>query len=181
MVIPALVGGVFLGVTSALPLVEFINCACCVLVIGGGVLAAVLYTRDYPDYLPPVSYGDAAVLGILTGVIGGFVWTIVDVPLELAKLHLGMGMMDMSELSEVLDDPNIPPEARAILTSLFEHGGFTIGWIIFALLLNIIFGVIFATLGAIIGVALFQKKPAVQQPPQAPGPQPPGPQPPIGT
>ena len=39
IVTPALIGGVFLGITSALPILHYINCACCALVIGGGILA----------------------------------------------------------------------------------------------------------------------------------------------
>ena len=173
IVIPALIGGVFLGVTSALPLVEFINCACCALVIGGGALASVLYLRDYPSYLPPVSYGDAAVLGLLTGVIGAFVWTMVDVPLEFFKMQIGLGMMDMAEIREALDDPNIPPALADFLESFLSQGGMTLGMIIFSFIVNVIFSVIFATLGAIIGVAIFQKRPAGSVPPAAPGPQPP--------
>ncbi len=173
IVIPALIGGVFLGVTSALPLIEFINCACCALVIGGGVLASVLYLRDYPDYLPPISYTDAAVLGLLTGVIGGFIWTMVDLPLEFFKMQIGMGMMDISELSEALDDPRIPPALQTFLADFIAHGGMTPGVIIFSFIMNLMFSVIFATIGAIIGIAIFQKRPAASVPPTAPGPQPP--------
>lgn len=176
MLIPALIGGVFLGVTSALPLVEYINCACCALVIGGGVLASVLYLRDYPAFLPPLSYGDAAILGLLTGVLGGVVWTMVDVPLELLKLQLGMGMADLSELNDLLDDASIPPAAREALEAFFASGGLTVGMIILSLILNLFFGALFAMIGAIIGVAIFQKRPAGSVPPATPGPT--GPQPP---
>jgi hypothetical protein len=176
MLIPALIGGVFLGVTSALPLIEFINCACCALVLGGGVIASVLYLRDYPDFLPPVSYGDAAVLGLLTGVFGGVIWTMVDVPLELFKLQLGMGMADLSELSDLLDDPSIPPAAREAFERFFASGGLTLGMIILSLILNLFFGPLFAMIVAIIGVAVFQKRPAGSVPPAVPGPT--GPQPP---
>ena len=173
IVIPALIGGVFLGVTSALPLIEFINCACCALVIGGGVLASVLYLRDYPGYLPPVSYAEAAVLGLLTGVIGGGVWTTIELPLEYFEMQIGMGMMDMAEIREALDDPNIPPALGAFLANILSHGGMTLGMAIFSFFTNLIFSVIFATLGAIIGVAIFQKKPAGLVPPTTPGPPPP--------
>ncbi len=173
ILIPALIGGVFLGVTSALPLIEYINFACCVLVIGGGVLASVLYLRDYPDYLPPVSYADAAVLGLLTGVIGGFVWTMVGLPLEFFKIQIGMGMADMSELSELLDDASIPPALRSLLDDFLAHGGMPLWMVVLSFILNLVRSVIFATLGAIIGVAIFQKKPAGSVPPTAPGPQPP--------
>lgn len=172
MVTPALVGGVILGVSSALPILEMLNCACCVLVIGGGVIASYLYIRDYPSHLPPVTYGEGALLGLLTGLIGGVVWAAVDIPLEYIKLQIGLGMMDMSEVHRALDNPEIPPFVREIVTRALQ-GGLGAGMILFQVITNLIISVIFATLGGILGVALFQKKvpPApVQAQPQPPAP-----------
>lgn len=181
MVVPALIGAVFLGITSALPLVNFINCACCALVIGGGIIASFLYLRDYPPHLPPMTYGDGAVLGVLTGVLGSLIWTAVNVPLTFFKFQLGAGMTDLSELREALNEANIPPEVSEMILNLFSGSALSIGMIIFEFLINIVISLIFATLGAIIGVALFQKKPPMNYPstgtPQ-PGPPPSGPAPP---
>jgi hypothetical protein len=159
MITPALVGAIFIGITSALPVLELVNCACCALVICGGVIALHLYQRDYPAHLSPISYGDAAVLGILTGVLGGFIWTIVDIPLEFLKLQLGLGLGDLSELEEVLRDADIPPEAREFMNAFFARGGLTLAVAFFSLLINVLVSAIFATLGSILGLALMGKKP----------------------
>ncbi len=45
---PALVGGLFIGVLSALPIVNTANCCCCLWVISGGVLAAYLRQQSSP-------------------------------------------------------------------------------------------------------------------------------------
>jgi hypothetical protein len=179
IVTPALVGGVALGITSALPLVNMINCACCALIIGGGILASFLYLRDYPPHLPPITYGDGAVLGLLTGVIGGLVWAIVELPLSFLKLQLGMGLGDLSQFEELLDDPNIPPAARELLMNLAHGGAMTLGVAIFSIFINLVVAVIFATIGAIIGVALFNKRPSYA-PPSMPGPYTPPPAAPQG-
>ena len=43
---PAVLGGVFIGVLSALPLISAGNCCCCLWVIGGGVVAAYLLQQS---------------------------------------------------------------------------------------------------------------------------------------
>ncbi len=46
---PALLGGLVLGVLSALPIVSIGNVCCCLWVISGGVLAAYLLQRNQAD------------------------------------------------------------------------------------------------------------------------------------
>jgi len=154
----ALIGGVFLGVTSALPILEFFNCLCCLLVIAGGVLASFIYLRDYPDSSPRMSYGDGALLGLFTGLVGGLVWTVVEVPLAYLKLRLGMSIEEMAEVEELLSDPNIPPFVQELVTSILAGGALSIGILIFLLFTHLIIAGIFACIGGVIGVALFQKK-----------------------
>lgn len=179
IVVPALLGGLFLGITSALPILNFVNCACCALVIGGGILASFLYLRSYPPEYPPATYGDAAVLGALTGVFGGAIWAIVSLPLAFLKIHLGSGLQQLEQLRRQLDDPEIPPAVRQFILRMMEGGALTIGAIAFHLALDVIISVIFAIIGALIGLALFQKRAQVSPPPTygPPPPAPPGPPP----
>ena len=64
---PALFGGLFIGVLSALPIINIGNC-CCLWVIGGGVLATYLMQQNHPY---PISAADGALVGLLAGLIGG--------------------------------------------------------------------------------------------------------------
>jgi len=177
MIQAALIGGVFLGVASALPILEWVNCACCVLVIGGGVLASYIYLRDYPKDVPAVTYGDGALLGIFTGLVGGLVWTIVEVPLAYLKLRLGLGMDDFAEIEELLNDPSIPPMAQELIKSIVAGGALSIGIIIIVAITHLVVSVIFACIGAIIGVVIFQPKaPGELQTFVNPGSPPPPPQ-----
>ncbi|MEJ2079030.1 MAG: hypothetical protein P8020_09120 [Acidobacteriota bacterium] len=175
IVTPALIGGVFLGVTSALPILHYINCACCALVIGGGILASYFYLRDYPPQFPVANYGDAAVLGALTGVFGGIIWAIVALPLSLLELRLGPGMREMEQIRRQLDNPDIPPQVREFIVRLMEGGAFSLGVIVFQLAFDLIISVVFAVIGAIIGFALFQKRPRYTPPAYGPTPPPPPP------
>ena len=53
---PAFWGGLFIGVLSALPIVQVGNCCCCLWVVTGGVLAAYLRQQQSP-YAIPASEG----------------------------------------------------------------------------------------------------------------------------
>ncbi len=63
---PILLGGLFIGVLSALPIVSVANC-CCLWIIGGGVLTAYLLQQSQPRPIQPL---DGALGGFLAGVLG---------------------------------------------------------------------------------------------------------------
>ncbi|NWG13036.1 MAG: hypothetical protein HXY20_05815 [Acidobacteria bacterium] len=152
---PALIGGVALGVLSALPVIGAFNCACCAWVIGGGMLAAHLYVKDSPT---AVTLGNGVLLGLITGLIGAFVDTVFSIPLHMAMSGVGMGVAEyLREMAEEI--PNMPPEARDVLRSL-AASGVGIGSVFFfiaALLKFFIYGIV-AMLGGVLGVALFEKR-----------------------
>ncbi|MDA2923877.1 hypothetical protein MYX65_04335 [Acidobacteria bacterium AH-259-L09] len=172
MLEPALIGGAFLGVTSALPMLEYLNCACCMLIIGGGVLASYFYMRDYPSHLQPVNFGDGALVGLFSGALGSAVYGMVSIPLGFIKSQLGMDLDEFEQIKEALNDPNIPEGLREILLELFTGGGFSIAMIFFELVSFLVMAAVFATIGGILGVALFRKRTPPVTPPQARAPQP---------
>ena len=61
---PALLGGLFIGVLSSLPYIKGGNVCCCLWVISGGVLAAWLMQQNTPR---PVTVGEGALVGLLLG------------------------------------------------------------------------------------------------------------------
>ena len=64
---PALFGGLFIGVLSALPIVNAGNCCCCLWVVGGGMLAAYLRQQNSPvGSRPPKE----PFIGFLAGITG---------------------------------------------------------------------------------------------------------------
>ena len=67
---PALYGGLFIGVLSALPLVNVGNCCCCLWVVCGGVLAVYLRQQNSPF---AVTSAEGALVGLLAGLFGGVI------------------------------------------------------------------------------------------------------------
>ena len=151
----ALVGGGVFGVLAALPYINMLNLVCCALYIGGGVLAAYLYLKDQPpgEKRP---YGDGALVGLIAGAIGAVVTTIVGALVLAAGLGPDMG--DPGAALEQLDQAGI--ELPDIVRDMMGAGGMSAAMLGTQLVMNVILFGIFATLGGLVGVAIFHKKEA---------------------
>ena len=161
---PALLGGAVLGVLSALPFINLANC-CCIWFITGGVLAAYLMQQNSPG---PVSAGDGAMVGLLAGVFGAIVSTIVSIPLRIIA-----GPMQQAMLSRAIEHAeNMPPEARAWLESM-AHGGVGVVVLVMGFLFHLVLGCVFGTLGGLLGAMMFRKDVPTVLPPGPPPPMPP--------
>ena len=68
---PALIGGLVVGVLSALPLISVGNLCCCLWIVSGGVVAAYVLQQNQTA---PIAAGDGALVGLLAGVAGAFVY-----------------------------------------------------------------------------------------------------------
>lgn len=140
---PALLGGLIVGVLSAIP---FINYCCCIWSIGGGALAAYIYIKSSST---PVSMGDGAMVGGLAGVVGGVIYLILGLPIAI--------LFGMAALTEQLNRSGVElPFSGTLL-------------MIVAGIIGAIFLVVLATLGGIIGVAIFEKRKGNDAPPPPPG------------
>jgi len=159
-----LLGGLFIGILSALPVVSWGNC-CCLWIVGGGVLAAYL---DQQRDQRPISAGRGAFAGFLAGIIGAFVWLVfslgLDVVLAPIRERLAGELMRMAR--------DMPPDARAALESIGASSplGFA-----FDFLVLLCAGAIFSTLGGVLGAAFFRN----DVPPALGGPIEPPPLPPM--
>jgi hypothetical protein len=143
---PALFGGLFIGVLSALPIINFANC-CCLWVIGGGVLATYLMQQNHPY---PIAAADGALVGLLAGLVGGLLGTLLSIPIEMM-----MGPFQRQFLERILSsNPDIPEETRRMLENM-NVGAVAIA---FKLVLSVFIGALFGMLGGLLGVALFKKK-----------------------
>jgi hypothetical protein len=147
---PAIYGGLFIGVLSALPIVNMGNCLCCMWVVGGGVLATYLMQQNHPY---PVASADGALVGLLAGVIGGVFGALLSVPIQML-----MGPMQKQLFDQILaNSQDMPPESRAMLENLASGSGSAILFAI-QLVASVVVGAIFGMLGGLLGVALFKKK-----------------------
>src|SRR5262249_3583139 len=111
----ALVGGLVGGLLSALPLVNAGNVCCCLWVVSGGIVAAYMLQQNQ---VAPITPADGAVVGLLAGVAGAFVYLIVSIPINL---FVGpMERLMLQRLSETMG--NMPPEFRQYATRPLAGG-----------------------------------------------------------
>jgi hypothetical protein len=145
---PALLGGLFIGVLSALPIVSIGNCCCCLWIVGGGMVAAYLDQQNNPQ---PITVARGARAGVLAGIVGAFVWLVVSLALDPV-----LAPMQEWLLSQVADSArDMPPEARELFESLTRRDSGSSGYAAgFALLLCA--GSIFSTVGGVIGAVYFR-------------------------
>jgi hypothetical protein len=146
---PALLGGVFLGVLSALPFINLANC-CCLWWLGGGAVAAYLLQANMSR---PITAGDGAVVGLMAGVVGAFVWALVSIPIDLI-----MGPFQRAMFNRMLrTTADMPGPAREILESMGAGAGVIVS-IVIGFVFMLVVGTIFTTLGGVLGAVMFQKK-----------------------
>src|SRR6266496_5768116 len=73
---PALIGGVVMGVLSALPIVSVANACCCLWIVSGGLIAAYVLQQNQTG---PITPGDGALVGLLAGLCGALVKVVLSI------------------------------------------------------------------------------------------------------
>ena len=149
----ALLGGLFIGVLSGLPVVGALNYCCCLWVVVGGILTVYLQQQNQPE---PVEASDAAVNGLIAGLVGA----VVYVALTAAIVGVSGDAMQNEFRSAIENNPQVPPEVRDRLLGLLTGGRIVL---LLAAVSLPVYAVV-AMLGSLLGVAIFRKK----TPPPAP-------------
>ena len=145
---PAFLGGVALGVLSALPLV---NCCCLLWISGGGLLAVYLLRQDFAG---EIAAGLGAKVGFIAGMIGALFWQILELPIAYIT-----SSQRTEQIQQLLQNSNFPAETMQLVEKVLSlmadpfHP--------FVLLVGLIFkGVacgILTTLGGVVGAAFWGK------------------------
>jgi len=145
----AALGGLFIGVLSALPFVNAANCCCCLWIVSGGGLAAYLEAQQRNRTL---TGGEGAAVGALAGVIGAFVWLPI-----VAMVAVVLGPFLEATLEQIVRNArDMPPEAREMLENMGNSRGI-VGYILL-FFFQLIVGTIFAALGGLLGAMYFKKE-----------------------
>jgi hypothetical protein len=148
MLTPALIGGAVAGILSGIP---FLNCLCCLWIIGGAVLASYLLAKDSPA---SISSGEGAIVGALAGISAAVVDSLIGIPLH--GLNVAVMRRMIERLSEFADE----------MPSGWENwlgragGGVSIAMFLLGLFVSAAIFAALGALGGIIGVSLFGKKKA---------------------
>ena len=161
----AIIGGVVIGLLSGIPYVRLGNVICCLWVILGGAFAAYLYIKKSPV---PVNAGEGALIGAIAGAIGMVVEIVVGLPLTILtgypELRFLIGLMERVD----------PAKAEAYRRQVEDLTSFSFSEQLFysvfswRTLLSLLLTVIFALIGGLIAVPLFEKRKDNAGPPPPP-------------
>lgn len=139
---PALLGGLVVGLLSAIP---FINYCCCIWAIGGGLLAGFLYIKNSPTQVPT---GEGAIVGALSGVVGAVIYLVIGLPLAM--------VFGAAEMEAQFRRSGIQMPFSGTLLLVF-------GALIAAVCLLVL-----ATLGGLLSIPIFEKRKGDVPPPPPP-------------
>ena len=152
---PALLGGLFIGVLSSLPIVNMANICCCLWVVTGGVLTAYLQQQARPE---PIETADAVLGGLIAGVLGAVLaWIAL-----IAMSDFNDPYFQEQFRSQLEGNPAINDEMRDRIMAFFT--GRNMAVIMGAIYLPTF--AVFGMLGSLLGVALFRKRLPPPAPPQ---------------
>ena len=149
---PALAGGMFLGFMSSLPFLSLGNCICCMWVLLGGGIAAVLLQRQRPS---GITYGDGAFVGVLSGLFGAVVGTAIQVPVQIIAARL-IGSQQQ-QFEEWIRQFGLEGPMRDWAMRI-ASGEISLATVLFTFFSNLLMWSLFAMIGGILVVAIFNKQ-----------------------
>jgi hypothetical protein len=182
---PALIGGVIVGVLSAIPGISALNCCFCAWALIGGIVAAKLTINRAQR---PVKNGEGAQIGLMAGLIGAAIFCAVAVPIILSGVATDFSLKFMEQLAARVNDARLQETMRQAVEqargqSAAQRLVGSLPWLLGQALVYCGFTV----LGGLLGVVLFEKRkgdfpPSPPSPPEYPPdyPPPPPPTPPPG-
>jgi len=144
---PALLGGILIGIISAIPVLNWINCFCCAGIIIGGIVAVHFYNKNLVGH--ELTSSDGVTIGLMAGASGALISTI------LTSIIMGGVKHQIDRILE--NSSQIPPELEDALIQIQQMGGemfFIIIGLVFSLIIYSIFGII----GGLIAVSIFKGK-----------------------
>lgn len=168
-----IIGGIVIGTVSGIPGISLVNCCCCAGVWLGGLMTMYLYKNEFTPEMQPLESSDALILGLIAGIAGAFVSTLISVlilailgPVEAEFLR----SIIEKALERLAEDGSLPSDAVDQMREQFETSlkdSATISGILGNLFVTLIVYPLFAILGALLGYALFRpKNPPEQMPTQ---------------
>jgi hypothetical protein len=144
---PAFWGGLFIGVLSALPFIGNLNTCCCLWVVVGGALTTYLLQERTEV---PVTAGDGALAGLLAGVTGALVTSVLSPIMALLT-----GVTVREQIDRALAGGDLPPQFAEALAQVRDVP--TGVWFLASVILTLIVYPIFSVLGGLLGVAMFRR------------------------
>lgn len=155
MIQAVLLGGLFIGVLSALPIVNIANC-CCLWILTGGALTSYLAQEDDPH---PLGLMGGAGLGFRAGVFGAVVWVFVSAVVDVMVAPLQQSAADLM----LRNATDLPPDVREMFGRLGTPASLP-GRLAFGFFFQLFFAAPCAALGGLLGAAMFRRGEQPQEP-----------------
>ena len=170
MLKPALISGAAFGVAGAIPVVNWINCARCALIIGCGFLAAFLYSKDCRAAGVSFQPGGGATVGLVSGLVYGAVSGVLG-----GIINSVFGLGDWEEVINQIQasGAEIDPEVLDQISGFMESSG-SMMVVLIGIFFALLFGAMFGTVGGLIGGSVFKHEPQAAAYDQTPPPPPVG-------
>jgi len=149
---PALAGGMFLGIFSSLPIISAGNLFCCMWVLGGGWLAAFTLSRQRPG---GVTYGDGAFVGVISGLFGAVVATLISIPVRILSARIFESQQQA--LDEAFQQIGLEGPLRDLMMRVASPE-ISFVTVMVTFFMNLLVFALFAMIGGILAVAVMNKR-----------------------
>jgi len=160
---PALIGGLIVGIASAVPGISVINCCFCGWALIGGAVASKMLISDAPR---PVRSSDGAMLGLYAGLIGAIVFFLIAVPIIMSGFATKLSASLMESIAGNFSNPELQAAMTEAVAEMSEQGPLErLRSSIVVLIFQAILQTGFTVLGSLLGVSLFEKRIALPPPP----------------
>jgi hypothetical protein len=146
---PAVMGGMFLGVLSSIPIISI---GFCLWILLGGAIAAQQLTAQRRS---GVTYGDGAFVGVLSGVWGALVGTTIQMCFRVIAAPFFASQQQ--QLEQLLNQMSVEGPMRDWVLRA-ASGEISLTTVIFTLFSNLLAFCLFAMIGGILAVALLKKR-----------------------
>jgi hypothetical protein len=177
--IPALYGGIIIGIITSNPVFNALNyCCCCGGIIVGGIFAVKFYKDHFTPETPVFTSSDCLVVGGLAGLVGAAIGTALGSIFlalfghRLAQLALDYLTQSQSQMAGQFGGTIqgiIDGEREAIQKFIDE--GYSPFMFIISLVQNFVLDIVFGGIGGLLGYQIFKPKPFrnMMPPVQPPG------------
>lgn len=150
--IPAMYGGIIMGLVSTLPIISLINCLCCAGLLLGGFLAVFFYKNNFTQDTSPYTSGDCMIVGLIAGNIGAVAASLFGLLIRSV-----FGGESPEEVIDTLRQLNLPQESMELAEQILMMLTGTFGFFLKLIFSLFIFG-IFGLLGGLIAYSIFKPK-----------------------
>jgi hypothetical protein len=144
LTLAVLLGGLFIGVLSALPIISVGNC-CCLWILCGGAIAAFFAQQEDPR---PLGLIGGARVGFRAGLFGAVIWLAASLVINRVVAPLQETTADLM----LRNATDMPPEVRGWLESLGSNAG--VAAVVGGFLFQLFIATPFAALGGLLGAAM---------------------------